>query len=257
MFLKKLFVKLLQKMQFLSAVAMRLTKITGKSKYPLHPKHLIRKTIWYQRYINKNDVILDMGCDTGQHSISAAIKVKKIVAVDSNREALKIALKRAKENNLKNIKFEVQDAERKLKFEDNCFTTILCLDVLEHLKNEKLAMKEIKRILKPKGKLFLSLPNSETSWKKLQKSFGLFYFSDSDHKREYSLEQIISLCKRYTFEIKFIKPVTLDTPLAPLIDLTGGFSLSTYKKLSDWKKIKIKEKPEESVGYQVYAINQK
>lgn len=255
--MKKQIIIIIQKLQILSALSMHLTQITGKSKYPIHPKHLVKKTIWYKKYLNKKDVVLDMGCDTGQHSIDISKKVKKVIAFDSNELAINVAEKRANENKLKNIKFEIQNSEKQFYYKANYFTAILCLDVLEHLKNETLALKEIKRILKPKGKLFLSIPNINTSWKKAQKSAGLFYFSDTDHKREYTLEQIKKLCKDFKFEIKFIKPITLDTPLAPLIDLTGGFSLSIYKKLSDWKKTMVREKPEESVGFQVYAINKK
>src|SRR3972149_9260312 len=247
----------LQKLRYLSALSIRLTKITGKSKYPIHPKHLIKRTPWYLKYLSAKDIVLDMGCGLGQHSINISPKVKKIVAFDISNQLLQIAKERVKESNLDNIKFLQVDAEKVLPFKDNNFSAILCFDILEHLKNESLAMREIRRVLKPNGKLFLSLPNRETSWKKLQKSVGLFYYSDYDHKREYTKGEIIKLCRKYNFEVKFIKPVVLDTPLAPVFDLIGGFSLTVYKKLVEWKKRKVLKNPQESVGFQIYAVNQK
>lgn len=43
-------------------------------------------------------------------------------------------------------------------FEDNHFDCILCNHVLEHVKNDKLAMKEIIRVLKPGGWAILQVP---------------------------------------------------------------------------------------------------
>jgi SAM-dependent methyltransferase len=42
--------------------------------------------------------------------------------------------------------------------ESNKFDTILCTDVLEHIFNPVLLMSEITRLLKPKGKLILTIP---------------------------------------------------------------------------------------------------
>ena len=247
----------LQKLQYLSALSIRLTKITGKSKYPIHPKHLIKKTPWYLKYLSAKDIVLDMGCGLGQHSINISPKVKKVVAFDISSKIIEIASRRASDEKIKNIRFEAVNAEKSFPYIDNFFSSVLCLDVLEHLKNQNLAMREIRRVLKPKGKLFLSLPNRETSWKKLQASVGLFYYSDYDHKREYTKGEIERLCRKYNFEVKFVRPVVLDMPLAPVFDLIGGFSLTVYKKLLEWKKRKVLKNPQESVGFQIYAINQK
>src|SRR4030042_5339724 len=144
MLLKKILVLALQKLQHLSAVAMRLTQLTDKSKYPIHPKHLIKKTPCDKKYLSKNEIVLDMGCGIGQHSINVSQKVKKVVAFDISKKIVETAAKRAKDQKIKNIQFEVVNAERPLPYKNNFFSSILCLDVLEHLINESLAMREVK-----------------------------------------------------------------------------------------------------------------
>jgi ubiquinone/menaquinone biosynthesis C-methylase UbiE len=49
----------------------------------------------------------------------------------------------------------VADAHN-LPFDDNEFEVILCTEVLEHLKSPEIAIKEMKRVLKPSGKLILT-----------------------------------------------------------------------------------------------------
>jgi len=46
-----------------------------------------------------------------------------------------------------------------IKFDDNCFDVILCIHVLEHIVDDKKAMKELFRVLKPNGYAVLQVPN--------------------------------------------------------------------------------------------------
>jgi len=50
-----------------------------------------------------------------------------------------------------------QDIE-KMSFMDNAFESILCLEVLEHVKNPFQAVHELKRVLTKEGRLLLSVP---------------------------------------------------------------------------------------------------
>ncbi len=44
-------------------------------------------------------------------------------------------------------------------FDDNTFDVILSFQVIEHIKNDRLFLNEIKRVLKPGGKAYLTTPN--------------------------------------------------------------------------------------------------
>jgi len=79
-----------------------------------------------------------------------------------------------------------------IKFEDNSFDCILCVHVLEHVRDDKKAMKELFRVLKPQGWAIIQVPI------KLDKTFEnntistpeerLKYFGQEDHVRIYGLD---------------------------------------------------------------------
>lgn len=252
--IKKTFAKSLKKLSVLTSVGIRLVKLTGKSKEAIHPKHLIKhQTPWYSGYINNVDEILDIGCGIGQESIKCAKLARSVTGFDINSNNTAIAKNLAMENNLKNVKFFVHNAEDILPFTNKTFNKILIFDVLEHLKNREKLIKEVKRVLKNNGKIFLLTDNPETSWKRFQKSAGLFYYADADHKYEYPKTEIIMFLKNNGFRILSIKPDTYDTPLKPFIDLAGGLSLSLYSLLSNWRREMVVRHPRETTGFRIIA----
>ncbi len=251
--LKKILVIILKKISIGSALAIRLTKLTGKSKLPIHPKHFLTDQPWYLKYINKTDKILDLGCGNGQNSIKAAKIAKQVIGLEIDQTLLAIAKKSAQLKRLKNIVFKKGDLEKKLILKDNSFNGIIFLDVLEHLRNRDQILRELKRVLKPSGYLFLGVPSSETSWKNVQREAGICSFSDPDHKIEFSEPQIIRLLKKHQFEIINIGYSKYDTPLIGLIDIIGGFSLSLYKFINYYRQIKANQNPKEASGFEIVA----
>ena len=252
-FLKKILIIALKQLDLGSAISVRLTKLTGKSKEPIHPKHFLTQTPWFTKYLEREDMVLDLGCGNGQSSIKATRIVRQIIAVDIDQLLLEVGQSTAKRLKIKNVLFEIADLERNLKYPNNSFDKVIFLDVLEHLKNRDQLLNEIKRVLRPQGLLFLGVPNSQTSWKKLQRSVGICSFSDPDHKIEFSEEQIIALLKKHGFSIKHFGYGYFDTPLRGLFDVIGGFSQGTYKKLSQWRRKKVQQKPTEASGFEIVA----
>ena len=70
------------------------------------------------------------------------------------------------------------------KIEDNSFDTIVTFQVIEHIKNDRLFLEEIKRILRPGGKALISTPNIK-----------LTLTRNPWHIREYTAEQLTNLAK--------------------------------------------------------------
>jgi ubiquinone/menaquinone biosynthesis C-methylase UbiE len=232
---------------------MRLVKWTGKAPQVIHPKHLIDDVPDYAQYFSKDDIVLDIGCHNGQRDFRLAPHVKKIIAFDYNDDWLAQAKEWQKGHGIKNIEFIKLSAENPLPFKDGEFDGILFLDVLEHIYNRDQILKECHRVLKPKATMVLAIPNSETPWKKFQKSAEVNFYSDIDHKIEYTKEEILWEHKKTGFKVKKIKPIVYDFPLNGLIDLIGGISLSLYKKLSDWKRKRGQNEPEKTIGFMIIS----
>ncbi len=108
----------------------------------------------------ENKVGLDIGCANGAFSIELAKSgAKKMYGIDIASEFVKKASLKAKKNYVKNIEFIEADA-KKLPFKNNFFDFIICTEVLEHVPDFKVAIKEIKRVLKPGGIFVITVPNS-------------------------------------------------------------------------------------------------
>lgn len=53
----------------------------------------------------------------------------------------------------------IHDLNSSIPFSDNLFDVAICFEVLEHLFDPENALKEINRVLKPKGKALITVPN--------------------------------------------------------------------------------------------------
>lgn len=247
---------LLKKLELLSALSCRLTYLTGKTIAPVHPKHLIDfGQFYYLDYMKQNDIVLDLGCNNGMHALKIAQRVKKVVAIDKDQQQLEVAGKMIRKKNLNNVKLLNYDLENLLPFADQTFDKVVFLAVLEHLKRRNQALKEVKRVMKPKGLLFLSVPNKETSWKKVKKKYGLSHYSDADHKIEYSFEELKALLDSHNFKVIKIEYAGSDTPMAGIIDMLGGISLSLYKKLTMRRVKQAYQNPKEAAAFKLVCKN--
>ncbi|MDP2649738.1 MAG: class I SAM-dependent methyltransferase [bacterium] len=255
--MKKLLVSLLKQLDLGSAIAVRLTKITGKSKTPLHPKHFLEQKPWFTKYLSKKDLVLDLGSGVGQNAIKSSKFCRKIIGAEIDRKLIDLAMLSANNKHIKNIKFETGDLEKILKYKNNSFDKILFLDVLEHLNKREQILEEIKRTLKPNGLLLLGVPNSQTTWKKFQRSAGVCSYSDPDHKIEFSKKSIVSLLEKHGFKIINFSYGKYDTPFRGLFDIIGGFSIGIYKKISEWRQKKVLLEPNEASGFEIVAKNVK
>jgi SAM-dependent methyltransferase len=251
----KFAVLIIKKSKLISSLSLHLVKWTGKSSQKIHPKHLIFQKYppEFLKYLEPNDLVLDVGCGNGQNSLLAAAKVKQVIGFDIDKTQLKIAETEAVKRGLVNVRFDYVSAEIKLPYKSNLFDKVIFLGVLEHLSNRESILKEIKRVMKPGGKLLLGIPNEMTGWKKLQMSVGIQHFTDPDHELEFTRQTISDLLAKMGFKIISIEPTAFDTPWAGLIDVVGGISLNLYQKLLFWKWSVIKVHPEESISFFIIA----
>lgn len=107
--------------------------------------------------------VLEAGCGEGRFVLSFAPRVDLSVGIDFSREALQKAVKKSvicTESQGK-ILFCLARIES-LPFRDNSFDLVLSLGVIEHFEDPLPLLREMRRVLKPGGLLYLSVPNLES-----------------------------------------------------------------------------------------------
>lgn len=114
--------------------------------------------------IRPGDRIIDVGCGRAEIVFQAARDGAFATGIDYSESAIEIARTvrdRHNEDIRSRTSFSCCDAER-LDFEDNSFDTAFLMDVVEHVSEGELhtVFREIRRILKPDGKLIIhTTPN--------------------------------------------------------------------------------------------------
>ncbi len=237
-------------------LGVRLVRSTGKSRHLVHPKHLVEAPWhdWYLEHLEPADVVLDVGCANGAHTLKAARRAKRVVGIDYDVAHLRTAADTARTLGLGNVRLIAWDITRPFPFPDASYDAVLFLDVIEHLEPRRQVLREIARVLKPSGRLLVSGPNRDTSWRRRLREAGLFAFSDPDHKVEYAREEFLAELTAGGFApVGPVMPIVYDTPWAGLIDVVGGVSLGLYARLARWKRDAALRHPEESTGFRVVA----
>lgn len=238
------------------SVGVRLVKYTGKSPHFIHPKHLVDAAWhdWYVDSLSPTDVVLDVGFANGAHTVKAAQRAARVVGMDYDVGQLTIAAATARELGVKNVHLFAWDLTRLFPFADSTFDAVLFLDVIEHLGPRLEVLREIRRVLRPAGRLLVSGPNRETTWRRRLREARLFAFQDPDHKIEYTRDEFLAELEAGGFVPDGpVLPVVYDTPWAGLIDALGGLSLRLYARLSRWKRETALQHPGESTGFRVVA----
>ena len=118
--------------------------------------------------LEPNSKFLDLGCGEGRHCFGAYMSENiDVFGFDMSLSDVSTAKKNFDQFNenksSKSCNFGVADA-KKLPFKDNTFDFIVCSEVLEHIIDYQSALSEINRILKPQGKLAVSVPKFFPEW---------------------------------------------------------------------------------------------
>ena len=252
-FFKKTAVLFLKQLDLGSAIAVRLTKYTGKSKEFIHPKHFLEENPWFTKLLKSSDTVLDLGSGNGQNSLKTAKIVNKVIGVEADENLIKISQRSAKQKKLRNVRFVKGDLEKTLPFKNSSFSKVLILDVLEHLHKRVQILSEIRRVLKPHGLVFIGVPNKNTSWKKFQRSAKLCSFSDPDHKIEFSQKSISKLISESSYKILSFGYGKYDTAFRGLYDIIGAIYLPLYRKISINRYHKAQKHPSDASGFEIVA----
>jgi len=163
------------------------------SRYTFDPKRII---VWkeiirfLQKFISKTAAVVDLGA--GYCDFINNISAQKKYAVDISPELARFAGKGVAKINREGWNF--------YEIPDLLVDVVHASNFLEHFDDDELEkiMKEVKRILKPKGRLILMQPNYRLSAKN--------YFDDPTHKKIFSDASLESFLLSHNFKILLKMP---------------------------------------------------
>ena len=118
--------------------------------------------------LEPGDLFLDIGCGEGRHSLAAyCLPGVHAVGIDLSSKSLATATERTADMQCHapqgEIGFGVGDATR-LPIADHTVDVVIASEILEHIPNYILVLEEAMRVLKPGGKMGISVPRQWPEW---------------------------------------------------------------------------------------------
>jgi SAM-dependent methyltransferase len=161
-----------------------------------HTLQVMERASWYNNWIfsiiepHLGEDILEVGAGIGIFT-KLLSQEGKVTAIDINRKYIS-SLK----ENYKNVDVGFGNIESgEYFFKNRNFTSIICFNVLEHIKNEKKALANMFELLRTGGRLILLVPAHKILFSKFDEKLG--------HYRRYSKKEVKVKLKNSGFgEIK-------------------------------------------------------
>lgn len=147
----------------------------------IYQRHLVAYNTAKQLISGK---VLEVGCGEGYGVDILADKATEYVAIDKFQTNLD-----AYQGKYPHLKFQ-QMTIPPLQFADNEFDSLVTFQVIEHVEEDELMVKEMARVLKPGGLLVLTTPNIKMSLTR-----------NPWHVREYTVNQLTGLLKKYFSDV--------------------------------------------------------
>lgn len=127
-------------------------------------------------HIPFNSLILDVGCGNGALGNELKKKNNYVVGIEKESSALELAKERL--NEVCNL--DIIDVEKIFKVLSNKqFDVIIFADILEHLYEPLVVLQKYQSLLKPQGKIIISIPNVVVWDVRLKFLFGIFNYTDT------------------------------------------------------------------------------
>lgn len=110
--------------------------------------------------LDSSSNVLEIACGSGGPALFMARTTGcRVLGLDNNENGFANANKMAEEQGLAaKARFEQVDASQPLRFENETFDSIVCIDAINHLPNRPRVLAEWRRVLKPNGRLLFTDP---------------------------------------------------------------------------------------------------
>jgi len=139
-----------------------------------------------RKVTDRRPKILDVGCGTGANLLMLS-QYGDAEGVDVSEDALAFC----RERGLDRVRL---GAGEELPYEDGTFDLVTAFDVVEHMDDDLAGLREMRRVLRPGGRVFLFVPTFMFLW-------GL-QDDVSNHRRRYRLPELQRVLEQAGFEIE-------------------------------------------------------
>ena len=155
--------------------------------------------------VKDGDVVLDAGCGFGRHSLEFISRGARVYSMDMDMDSLRktrFSLTEMKKHvRGGNIQYLVNSGDAlNLPFKDESFDRIICSEVMEHVRDDNLACRELTRVLKKNGRIAITVPTvfSEQIYDLLTYEY---YTSPGGHIRRYYPGELAAIMRNSGLEI--------------------------------------------------------
>jgi len=163
----------------------RMREIEGRHWYFVGKRELIVATV--EKLLPRDrPLLLDVGCGTGS-TVRALNVAARPVGVDESAEALLLGARRA------DARLCVARGDRALPFRDETFRLVTALDVLEHVEDDRLALRHMSRVCERGGHLLITVPAQHFLWSEHDDALG--------DRRRYGRQEIIDRLRETGFDV--------------------------------------------------------
>lgn len=176
--------------------------------------------------VKKGDKALDAGCGTGNYSIELSKKGAITTGLDNSPELLALAVAKSKKEGLA-INFIQADALAMSALPDGYFDLVLSIGMLCFVKEREKSLVEMRRVLRPGGRLVVGVLNKRSPWAVLRRLKGLY--SETIYKKAdfISPAQLEESLKKAGFEVKELKTSVFFLPVNCRIFLKSAKTFET------------------------------
>jgi len=156
------------------------------------PPNKVSAIDFIRERINKNSLILDVGCGDGVLSNLISKEVKLVTAIDI--DAYHVNQNKKKFSNIKNLNFINDDVFKFITTNKKKYDLILCSHIIEHMDNPMDFLKNIKIYSKF---IYIEIPDYDSSYLNLAKlEFDIDpKWTDDDHTFEFNRDTIKEVFK--------------------------------------------------------------
>ena len=193
--------------------------------------------------------VLEVGTATGYLTSEMTKRGCAVTGIEQDAEMAKIAQQHCR-------KMIVADVETLDFSELGRFDAVILGDVVEHLRNPREFLQKMAQVLKPGGKVLISLPNIANIWVRLNLLFGRFNYSrvgilDETHLRFFTLESSKKIARESGLEV--ISTSVTPVPLPLILPSTSEGRPLSFLHALNWGITRLRKT---LFGYQFILVCQ-